>query len=161
MGLIPGLVRSPGGGICNTLQYSCLGSLGKRNLAGTGHEVTKSQIWLKRLSMQPFKSSGPITLSDTSQLVNYLLCTKGKKAQTIRLIFPSVMKTGLGFICPFVLTCFYKKFLLEYSWLTMLCSFLMYSRVNQLYIHIYPLFFRFFSCIGHYRVLSTVACAMQ
>ena len=29
-----------------------------------------------------------------------------------------------------------------------------YSKVNQLYINIYPLFFRFFSHIGHYRVLS-------
>ena len=29
----------------------------------------------------------------------------------------------------------------------------MYNKVNQLYIYIYPLFFRFFSHIGHYRVL--------
>ena len=31
----------------------------------------------------------------------------------------------------------------------------------QLYIYIYPLFFRFFSHIGHYRVLSRVMCAIQ
>ena len=36
-----------------------------------------------------------------------------------------------------------------------------YSKVNQLYIHIYPRFFRFFSHIGHYRVLSLVHCALQ
>ena len=35
----------------------------------------------------------------------------------------------------------------------MLYWFQVYSKVNQLYIYIYPLFFRFFSCIGHYRVL--------
>ena len=29
------------------------------------------------------------------------------------------------------------------------------------YIHIYPPFFRFFSPIGHYRVLSRVPCAIQ
>ena len=29
------------------------------------------------------------------------------------------------------------------------------------YIHIYPLFFRFFSHIGHYSVLSRVPCALQ
>ena len=39
------------------------------------------------------------------------------------------------------------------------------SKVNQLYIciyvNIYPLFFRYFSHIGHYRVLSRVPCAIQ
>ena len=29
------------------------------------------------------------------------------------------------------------------------------TKVNQLYIYIYPLFFRFFSHIGHYKVLSS------
>ena len=29
-----------------------------------------------------------------------------------------------------------KKFLLEYSCFTMLCHFLLYNKVNQLYIHI-------------------------
>ena len=43
----------------------------------------------------------------------------------------------------------------------MLCQFLLYSKVHQLHIHIYPLFFRFFSHTGHYRVLSQVPCASQ
>ena len=40
----------------------------------------------------------------------------------------------------------------------LICSvvFQMYSKVNQLCIYIYPLFIRFFSHIGHYRVLSRV-----
>ena len=33
--------------------------------------------------------------------------------------------------------------------------------MNQLYIYIYPLLFRFFSHIGHYRVLSRVPCAIK
>ena len=37
---------------------------------------------------------------------------------------------------------------------------LMYSKVNQLYTYIYPLFFRLLSHIVHYRVLSRVLCAM-
>ena len=37
----------------------------------------------------------------------------------------------------------------------------MYSKVNQLYIFIYPFFPRFFSHISYYRVLSRVPCAMQ
>ena len=41
----------------------------------------------------------------------------------------------------------------------MLYQFLPYSEVNLLYI--YPLFFRFFSHIGHYRVLSRGPCAIQ
>ena len=40
-------------------------------------------------------------------------------------------------------------FILEYSWLTMLCQFHVYSKVIQLYIYMYPFFFRFFSHIGH------------
>ena len=43
----------------------------------------------------------------------------------------------------------------------MLYQFLLYSKVNHLYIYIYLLFFRFYSHIGHYRVLSRVACAIQ
>ena len=37
----------------------------------------------------------------------------------------------------------------------------MYGKVIQLYIHIYSFFFRFFSRIGYYRVLSRVPCAIQ
>ena len=33
--------------------------------------------------------------------------------------------------------------------------------MNQLYIYIYLLFFKFFSHVDHYRVLSRVPCAMQ
>ena len=43
----------------------------------------------------------------------------------------------------------------------MLCQFQVYSKVIQLYIYIQPLFFRFFSHIGYYRILSRVPCAIQ
>ena len=36
-----------------------------------------------------------------------------------------------------------------------------YSKMNLLYIHIYPLFFRSFSHIGYYRILSIVPYAIQ
>ena len=50
--------------------------------------------------------------------------------------------------CPGALFClFFSKFLLEYSWLAILCWFQVYSKVSQLYTHIYPLIFRiFFVC---------------
>ena len=37
------------------------------------------------------------------------------------------------------------------------CQFLLYNKVNQLYVYIYPLFFRLFSHIAHFRVLSRVS----
>ena len=43
----------------------------------------------------------------------------------------------------------------------MLCYFLLYSKVNQLYVYIYPLFLRFPSHLGHHRALSRVPCTRQ
>ena len=43
----------------------------------------------------------------------------------------------------------------------MLCQFLLYCKVNQLYTYICPLFCRFFFQIGHYRVLNRVLSAIQ
>ena len=43
----------------------------------------------------------------------------------------------------------------------MLCYFHVYSKVIQLHIYIYIYFFRFFSLIGYYKILSTVLCAIQ
>ena len=38
----------------------------------------------------------------------------------------------------------------------MLCQFLLYSKVNQLYVYIYSLFFRFPSHLSHHRALSSL-----
>ena len=66
-------------------------------------------------------------------------------------------KTGIFFVGRF----FLKKFLLEYSCFTTLCQYLLYSKVNQLYVYIHPLFFGFPSHLGHHRALSRVPCATQ
>ena len=42
-------------------------------------------------------------------------------------------------------------FLLEYSCFTMLCQFLLYSKVHQLYVYIYSLFFGFPSRLSYCR----------
>ena len=48
VGLIPGLGRSPGGGHCNSLQYSCLENPMDRGAWwATVHRVTKSWAWQK------------------------------------------------------------------------------------------------------------------
>ena len=39
--------------------------------------------------------------------------------------------------------------------------FQVHSKVNQPYTYSYPSFFRFFSHIGYYRILSRVPCAIR
>ena len=78
---------------------------------------------------------------------------------------PLNVGVGLFFLTVFflILWChlFIYLFLLEYSCFTMLCQFLLYSKVSQLYVYIFPLFFRFPSHLGHHRSLSRVPCAIQ
>ena len=51
-GSIPGSGWSPGVGIGNPFQYSCLENpMDRESWGATVHRVTKSQTWLKRLSM--------------------------------------------------------------------------------------------------------------
>ena len=51
-GSVPELGRSPGGGHGNPLQYSCLENpMDRGSWWATVHGVTKSQIWLKQISM--------------------------------------------------------------------------------------------------------------
>ena len=50
---------------------------------------------------------------------------------------------------------------MEYDWFTMLCYFLLYSKMNPFYICIYPFFFRFPSHLGHHRALSKVPWVTQ
>ena len=47
-------------------------------------------------------------------------------------------------------------FLLEYSYFTILCQFLTYDKVNQLYVYIHPLFFEFPSHLCQHRALSSL-----
>ena len=42
----------------------------------------------------------------------------------------------------------------------MLCKFLLYSKVNQLYVNIYSLFFRFLSYLSHHKAMNTVLFAI-
>ena len=43
----------------------------------------------------------------------------------------------------------------------MLSQFQVYSKVVQLYIYMYLFFFKFFSHLGYYRILTRVPCAIQ
>ena len=57
--------------------------------------------------------------------------------------------------CSFFFPNFY------WSCFAMLCQFLLYSKVNRLYVYTYPLFLRFPSHFSHHRSLSRVPCAIQ
>ena len=56
-------------------------------------------------------------------------------------------------------------FLVNFYWrivaLQCCVGFLLYSKVNQSYVYIYPLFFWFPSHLGHHRALSRIPCAIQ
>ena len=56
--------------------------------------------------------------------------------------------------------CFLKNFKFEFSCFTMLCWFLLYSKLNQLYVYVYPLFFEFPPLLGHQGAFSKVPCAI-
>ena len=51
---------------------------------------------------------------------------------------------------------FINSFLLEYICITVLCQFLPFSKINQLYVCIQPLFFGFLSHLVHHRLLNRV-----
>ena len=65
----------------------------------------------------------------------------------------------LSFPFQYLLFLFLKKKKVEYSCFTILCYFLLYSKVNQLYIQ--PLFFVFPSHLHHQRAVSRVPCGIQ
>ena len=58
LGSIAGSGRSPGEGNGNPLQYYCLENpMDRGGWEATAHRVTKSQTWLKQLSMLQFMGS--------------------------------------------------------------------------------------------------------
>ena len=58
-GSIPGSGRSPGGGYCNPLQYSCLENpMDRGTQRAAVHGVIKSWTWLKQLSTGRSEKAG-------------------------------------------------------------------------------------------------------
>ena len=80
-----------------------------------------------------------------------------RRAQTQASCFP-------GQRVRLMMDSFFFSFLLvfmEYSCSSMLCQFLLYSKVNQPYTYTHLLFFGFPSHLGHHRALSRAPCAIQ
>ena len=59
----------------------------------------------------------------------------------------------------YLLIDFYYFFKLEYSCFSLLCQLLLYDKVNQPYIYVYPLFFGLPSHLGHHKAPSRHLCA--
>ena len=59
-------------------------------------------------------------------------------------------------LCPTSVYISFLKLILIGVYFTMLCYFLLYSKMNQLYVYKYPIFKKFPSHLGHYRALSRV-----
>ena len=74
---VPGLGRSSGGGHDNPLQYSCLENPMDRGAWwATVHGITKSQTWLKWLSLHVYKIEGQINCGEIQSFHIYLLNDK-------------------------------------------------------------------------------------
>jgi hypothetical protein len=68
---------------------------------------------------------------------------------------------AFGFIEHHFLILVLNYFLLKYSCFTALCYYLLYRKVNKLYVFIYPLFFIFPFHSGHHRAFGRVPSAIQ
>ena len=74
--------------------------------------------------------------------------------------WPSIIGVGVSLLGEYL-------FILNFCWsvvdscVTILCSFLLCSKANQLFIHTYPLFSGFPSHLGHRRALNRVPCAIS
>lgn len=88
-------------------------------------------------------------------LSHYLsvLISKRFNLCSISLILPIVL-----FNVSFNPSDFFFKFSLKYGWYA---AFQVYTKMIQIYMHIYFFLFRFFSIKDYYKVLNTVPCAMQ
>ena len=75
VGLIAELGRSPGEGLGNPLQYSCLQNpIDRGAWRNTAHRVTKSQTWLKPLSTHACTEREQIVI-ELTQITSYI-CMK-------------------------------------------------------------------------------------
>ena len=72
-------------------------------------------------------------------------------------VFSSSSILFLECICLFFFFLFFK---LQYSWFTMSCQSLLYSRVTQLYAYIHPFLKNILSIMVYHRILNIVPCAV-
>ena len=69
--------------------------------------------------------------------------------------------TGSTTLFLFLFFYFYGFYFFHYTWFTVVCQFLPYSKVTQSYVHIYILFLTLSSIIFHHKRLDIVPCAIQ
>ena len=82
-----------------------------------------------------------VSMSSCSKFINLLFCARAHTHSIIDyLILPSEPFYSFSVFSLFVLfhVFFFLTSLLEYNCFTMVCQFLLYHKVNQLYINMYP-----------------------
>ena len=110
-------------------------------------------LWVKGCYGRGWFESGPI--------INMMLHSSNA-SKSIIYLRQKLNFTWCIWICSlrvFFFFLFFLKAAIGYSWFTMSCQFLLYGKVNQLHIYIYPLLFILFSHLGHHRVLSRAPCS--
>ena len=139
-----------GEGNGNLLQCSCL-----ENPRDGGawwaavHWVVQSRTRLKRLSSSSSSSSSSVYMSIPAS--QFMLTPI-----TFSLL---VTISSNCFLTKVNLFLFF--FFLEYSCCALLCQFLLYGKVNQPLVHMYPFFLWISLPFGHHRALRRVPCAIQ
>ena len=68
---------------------------------------------------------------------------------------------GVDFLSFSMDNFFLLWFFSRYSWFTVFCQFLWYSKETQLYIHIYIIFLTLSSIMFHHKWLDIVPCAIE
>ena len=96
---------------------------------------------------------GLISSEDAQSVHQMTASCSPDKASDVLISSNSYQKSLRGVI-------FKKTILLEYCCFIILHYFLLNNKMNQLYVHIYPLFFWFPSQLGHHRALRRVPCAI-
>ena len=126
------------------------------------HLLKEREAWIGSESMgwpQPRESKGPsqsatMLLSLSSLILIEWIDEKGIfKEKWVRQLERRISSNR---------NIFKLKNLLDYGCFTVLCSFLLFSKVNQLYVYAYPLFFGFPFHLGYHRVeLPELYCSLS
>ena len=79
-----------------------------------------------------------INFSILKYIYTYILYIERERKENVKAFF--------GYEYPIISTPFFLTLLLEYNCFTMVCQFLLYNKVNQIYIYMYP-HISFFLCL--------------
>lgn len=98
------------------------------------------------------------------QILHVELKTIAKKRPSLifkRLVGTQIHKWRIDIPHIVILHIHVFKIFILYWWIVDFQFCVGHNKVIQLYVYLYPLLFRFFPHMGHYRIFSRVPCAIQ